>query len=300
MRLLDRFGPDLAALRGEDLLAAIRAAEGRTLLSEVVAGAPPLLASTANVELTAAFGADVICLNLLDPRQEGVLVPGLEALESPPAGIGGLARLLGRPVGCNLEPDLADVPAGLRVSAEAVAAAEASGAAFVIVTANPGRGARLADLADAVRTVRATAAGMVCFAGKMHQAGAEERLGPRVAEELVAAGAHVVLVPVPGTVPGIREADAAAMVDAARDAGALAMSTIGTSQEGADVDTIRRLALTAKRIGVDIHHIGDAGYTGVASPENTYAYGVAIRGVRHTWNRMARNVRASWHEEERP
>jgi hypothetical protein len=298
MRMLDRFGSDLAALRGDDLLAAIRAAEGRTMLSEIIAGSPPLLAGTANAELAAAFGADLLCLNLLDPRQEGVLVPGLEAVTPAPTGCDGLARLLGRPVGCNLEPDLADVPEGLRASAGAVAAAGRSGAAFVIVTANPGRGARLADLAAAVRTVRTTAPDMLCFAGKMHQAGAEERLGPTVAEELVAAGAHGVLVPVPGTVPGVREDDAAAMVDAARDAGALAMSTIGTSQEGADVDTVRRLALVAKRIGVDIHHIGDAGYTGIASPENLYAYGVAIRGVRHTWNRMARNVRASWHEEE--
>ena len=76
--------------------------------------------------------------------------------------------------------------------------------------------------------------------------------------------------------------------------GTVAMGTIGTSQEGAHEGTIRELALTAKRVGVDLHHIGDAGLTGIARPENIYAYSVAIRGVRHTWSRMGRNVRASW------
>ncbi|MBA3291371.1 MAG: hypothetical protein H0U17_07750 [Actinobacteria bacterium] len=84
------------------------------------------------------------------------------------------------------------------------------------------------------------------------------------------------------------------MTAACHDAGALAVGTIGTSQEGADIATIRSLALVAKRIGVDVHHIGDAGYTGLAIPENIYAYSLALRGRRHTWNRMARDTRASW------
>lgn len=84
------------------------------------------------------------------------------------------------------------------------------------------------------------------------------------------------------------------MAAACHAAGALAMGTIGTSQEGAEIETIRSLALAAKRAGMDIHHIGGAGYTGVAVPENVYAYSLALRGRRHTWNRMARGPRASW------
>jgi hypothetical protein len=296
-RILERYGPDLAALRGEALRAAVAAAEGRTLLAELIAGAPPVLTGTANPELAAAFGADLVCLNLVDPSDDGLLVPGLEDLTPAPEGFHGLARLLGRPVGCNLEPDLDAVPAPFRATPTQARAAAAGGAAFVLVTANPGRGATFADLHQAVATVRAAAPELLCLAGKMHQAGAEEVIGAEAGAGLVAAGAQGVLVPLPGTVPGVSEEAAAAMVRAVRSAGGLAIGAIGTSQEGADPATLRALALVAKRIGVDVHHIGDGGWSGVAPPENLYAYSVAIRGVRHTWNRMARNGRATWGKE---
>ena len=65
------------------------------------------------------------------------------------------------------------------------------------------------------------------------------------------------------------------------------MTSIGTSQEGSNSETIRNIALNAKMAGADIHHIGDTGYVGVALPENIMAYSIAIRGVRHTYHRMA-------------
>lgn len=66
-RLLNRYGPPLAGLRGGDLVAAVKSAEGRSLLAEVLAAAPPLLAGTSNAELVAFVGADLVCLNLVDP-----------------------------------------------------------------------------------------------------------------------------------------------------------------------------------------------------------------------------------------
>ncbi len=39
--------------------------------------------------------------------------------------------------------------------------------------------------------------------------------------------------------------------------------------------------------GADVHHIGDAGYSGVAIPENIMALSMAVRGRRHTWFRIA-------------
>ena len=65
------------------------------------------------------------------------------------------------------------------------------------------------------------------------------------------------------------------------------MTCIGTSQEGSDTGTIRRIVLECKMAGTDIHHIGDSGYMGMALAENIFAYSVAIRGVRHTYRRMA-------------
>ena len=45
----------------------------------------------------------------------------------------------------------------------------------------------------------------------------------------------------------------------------------------------------SKMAGIDIHHIGDSGYTGIAVPENLIAYSEAIRGRRHTLRDMARS-----------
>lgn len=42
---------------------------------------------------------------------------------------------------------------------------------------------------------------------------------------------------------------------------------------------------------MDIQHIGDAGYSGVADPENLMALSIAIRGKRHTYYRMAQSIR---------
>lgn len=293
-RLLEMFGSPFAQLHGESLRAAIDASEGRTVMAEILASAPPLLAGTSNPELVSAFGADLVCLNMVDPRSTGAVVTGLEEVDPAPAGFAGLAGLLGRPVGLNLEPELDSVPEAFRASALSARLAFEHGAAFVVITANPGRGATLADLTKAVEVVRAEAPDLLCLAGKMHRAGSDERIDESTALGLISAGAQGVLVPIPGTVPGIDESAARAMAAAAQDAGALAMGTIGTSQEGAEVATMQSLALTAKRVGIDLHHIGDAGYTGIAAPENIYAYSLALRGRRHTWNRMARSTRASW------
>jgi len=293
-RLLDQYGSGFAALTGTELTEAIGASEGRSLLAEVDSSAAPLFKDTANAEIAAAFGADLICLNHVGIGDWESLGRGLENVQPQPEGFTGLGRLLGRPVGLNLEPDIDAVPEPFRATTDNARAAAAAGASFVFITANPGRAAGLDDVVAAVQIVRNSVPELCCWAGKMHHAGAEEPLGRESVARLVAAGAHGVLVPLPGTVPGISEDRARAMVDEARSSGALAIGTIGTSQEGADDDTLRRLALTAKRIGVDVHHLGDAGLGGMASPESLYAYSIAVRGIRHTWNRMARGTRASW------
>ena len=109
-------------------------------------------------------------------------------------------------------------------------------------------------------------------------------------DEFIEAGADIILLPAPGTVPGITMEYVRALIAHAHGRGALAITAIGTSQEGADTDTIRRIALMCKMAGTDIHHIGDTGYPGMALPENIMTYSVAVRGVRHTYHRMAVSV----------
>lgn len=68
------------------------------------------------------------------------------------------------------------------------------------------------------------------------------------------------------------------------------MTAIGTLQEGTDVQTIRQSALMSKKAGAELHHIDDTDYLGITLPENIFAYSVTIRGVRHTYTRIARSI----------
>lgn len=72
--------------------------------------------------------------------------------------------------------------------------------------------------------------------------------------------------------------------------GKLTLTAIGTSQEGADTDTIKEIALMCKMTGTDLHHLGDAGYGGMALPENILEYGKVICRICHTYHRMSVSV----------
>ena len=149
----------------------------------------------------------------------------------------------------------------------------------ITVTFAPTMGQTVVDLA------RDVLPGVPVFAGKMHGSGGRGLVGAGEVSRL-AASSDAVLLPAPGTVPGSRESVVAELVGAAHEAGALAVATVGTSQEGSDAETVRELALAAKRAGADVLHLGDA-YRGVAEPMNVLAASLAIRGRRHAYRRMA-------------
>jgi hypothetical protein len=212
--------------------------------------------------------------------------------------------LTGRPIGVNLEPvdpnakqleNLDSLPKGRMATEESLLEAKRLGFDFVCLTGNPKTGVTNDEIIRAIETARAVFGeeGLI-VAGKMHAAGVAGETGASiVSEEVVArfirAGADVVLMPAPGTVPGATLEKTEQLVRVAHEHGALVMLTIGTSQEGADEDTIRQIALMSKMAGADLYHIGDAGYHGIAIPENIMTYSIAIRGKRHTYIRMARS-----------
>ncbi|GAA0403660.1 hypothetical protein GCM10009530_64590 [Microbispora corallina] len=303
-RLLDTTARELAGYGRAEMLAAIRGSEGRTVAAEVMAPVMAAVYDVSNPELAAGMGADIVVLNLLDVRE-----PVVFAVDAAPKDVvREVKRLTGRIVAVNLEPVDPEAPrvtdddfgpgekAGRLATPENIAALAALGADAVVLTGNPGMGVTNASLTRAVAAARDAAGDdLIVMAGKMHAAGSATEAGAGIVdaaavEGFVAAGADVVLVPAPGTVPGCHEAQVREWVAAAHAAGALTMTTIGTSQEGADADTIRRLALMAKMTGTDIHHLGDCGYFGITVPENILAYSVAIRGRRHAYRRMAMSL----------
>lgn len=288
-RILDLDRGQLAALRGAELTAAVAAAEGRTIVAEVFAERAVLMwdpqgRGVHNMELMAAFGADIVVLNMIDRVWDGERFhfPGVGSFTT----LAELAAYIGRPIGVNLEPG--DVPETRQAKPEHAKRLIDAGAAMVCLTANPSTDGSYDGLARVTSELRTSLGDDVAlWSGKMHHAGHRERVTTKRLTRLVDAGADGVIIPLPGTVPGVTKELATEAVAAVQDAGAVVMGAIGTSQEGAHTTVVPQLALNAKEIGVDAHHIGDCFLPGMGDPELLYAYSVAIRGRRHTWTRMA-------------
>lgn len=301
-RLIDTTARELTSYNKAELLTAISESEGRTLAAETIGTVTPMLVNITNAEFAASLGADLIMLNIFDVNNP--IIQGLPQT-SPEDTIREVKRLTGRMVAINLEPAVIrdereesvwNLTTGRQATVENARKAADMGVDMIVLTGNPGVGVDNEAIIQALsRLKEAVGDRVILTAGKMHASGIISEAGEKIltekdVEAFVDAGADVILLPAPGTVPGITMEYAGNLIRKAHEKGALAMTTIGTSQEGADEATIRQIALMCKMAGADIHHIGDSGYMGMALPENITAYSVAIRGKRHTYRRMAMSL----------
>lgn len=294
-RFLSAEASEILAMSASELKQSIKASEGRIILSENVAPREPYIAECTNAEMARAFGADLILLN------------GLDVFEPVVAGLGQgkgnvverLHRLVGRPIGVNLEPvdstaDMMDetlvISKGRQAHLESIQEIERLGFDFVCFTGNPGTGVTNSAIIDTVKLAKKEFSGLI-IAGKMHAAGVDEPVADlEVVKALIDAGADIILAPSVGSVPGFQASDLTEMVKVAHRHGALVMTAIGTSQESSEPETVRYMALQNKICGVDIQHIGDAGYGGLAPVENIFTMSKAIRGQRHTLAMIGRSI----------
>ena len=301
-RLIDTTAKELTSYNKAELLTAISESEGRTLAAETIGTVTPMLVNITNAEFVASLGADLIMLNIFDVNNP--IIQGLPQT-LPEDTIREVKRLTGRMVAINLEPAVIrdeheesvwNLTTGRQATVENARKAADMGVDMIVLTGNPGVGVDNEAIIQALsRLKEAVGDRVILTAGKMHASGIISEAGEKIltekdVEAFVDAGADVILLPAPGTVPGITMEYAGKLIRKAHEKGALAMTTIGTSQEGADEATIRQIALMCKMAGADIHHIGDSGYMGMALPENITAYSVAIRGKRHTYRRMAMSL----------
>ena len=301
-RLIDTTARELTSYNKAELLTAISESEGRTLAAETIGTVTPMLVNITNAEFAASLGADLIMLNIFDVNDP--IIQGLPQT-SPEDTIREVKCLTGRMVAINLEPAVIkdgqeesvwNLTTGRQATVENARKAADMGVDMIVLTGNPGVGVDNEAIIQALsRLKEAVGDRVILTAGKMHASGIISEAGEKILTEkdvevFVDAGADVILLPAPGTVPGITMEYAGKLIRKAHEKGALAMTTIGTSQEGADEATIRQIALMCKMAGADIHHIGDSGYMGMALPENITAYSVAIRGKRHTYRRMAMSL----------
>lgn len=293
-RLLNCYASDFRAMTAQDLKQSILASEGRTILSENICSRDPQAMDVTNSEVARALGADIILLNALDLQHP--YIGGLPETDEP---IKTLKTLVGRPVGVNLEPvddhaemaeEVIDISPGRQANETTLKKANDMGFDFICLTGNPGTGVTNKAIADTVALAKKTFNGLI-IAGKMHGAGVSESvLNMDAINQFIDAGADIILLPAVGTIPGITQEDMVEAVRTIKSKGPLVMSAIGTSQESADVDTVRDIALMNKIAGVDIQHIGDSGYGGLAPYENILAMSNTIRGARHTLRMISGSI----------
>lgn len=304
-RILDCSASDFSAMSSRELLASIAESEGRTIACETIGSIMPMLGDITNAEFSAAMGADILLLNMFDVEKPVLF--GLPKCR-PQDTIRKLKELTGRPVGINLEPvkqvlssedpeeNMWAMTSGRKATLENAKKAADMGVNMILLTGNPGIGVTNEAIEQTLKLFRRELGDRVILAaGKMHASGilsegAEKIITKADIRSFAAAGADIILLPAPGTVPGLTMESVRELVSYAHSLNCLTITAIGTSQEGADVATIRQIALMCKMTGTDIHHLGDSGYGGMALPENIQAYSVAIRGIRHTYRRMARSV----------
>lgn len=252
---------------------AIGASEGRVIMAEIAANTAPLYGEVTNGELLCAFGADLLLVKGMDCHSQKI--QGCDNLHH-------FKQLTGRLVGVSLEVLAEDTPDNPRAW-DPVNLSLVANADFYCLTAYDKPGVTVDRVRDALSQLRGLTDKLVLMA-KFYSAGlacAEEYAA------YIAAGADGVIVPAPSSCRGASEAQVAAILGAIQAAGGLAVTTISSSQEGADEETVRQIALASKRCGADIYNFGDAGVAGMADPLAVYTLSMAVRGRRHTWVRMA-------------
>ncbi len=304
-RILDCQASDFSQMTRQELLDAMAGSEGRTIACETIGAMMPMLGDITNAEFAAAMGADLLLLNMFD-----VWNPTIKALPKtqPEDVVRKLKELTGRPIGINLEPveqvlssedpeeNMWAMTSGRKATLENARRAADLGVNFIVLTGNPGVGVTNTAIVQTLALYKKELGDrLILAAGKMHASGiltegAEKIITREDVSAFAQAGADIILLPAPGTVPGLTMEYIRDLVSYAHSLGCLTITAIGTSQEGADVATIRQIALMCKMTGTDIHHLGDAGYGGMALPENIQAYSIAVRGIRHTYRRMAGSV----------
>lgn len=293
-RFISSNASEILSMTAPELKQSIKASEGRVILSENVAFKESYIGDVTNAEIARSFGADLILLNGIDIFQP--FVAGLDAKED---FVQELHRLVGRPIGINLEPvdsqaqmagERLIINEGRQASLATIQRAEELGVDFICLTGNPGTGVTNQAIIDTIRVVKENFSGLL-IAGKMHASGVDEPVADLEAiAQFIEAGVDIVLAPAVGSVPGFDEQDLKQIVRLAHQKGALVMSAIGTSQESADEDTVKQMAIRNKICGVDIQHIGDSGYGCLAPVENIFAMSKALRGQRHTISMISRSI----------
>ncbi|WP_195264604.1 hypothetical protein [Clostridium sp. 1001275B_160808_H3] len=310
-RIFELTTSDIESLNKNTLKEIIKTSEGRTVMSETIISYTPFIREVSNLELAASFGADMITLNTFNFEKPFIF--GIDGGTNLLSSIDNLAKigdqikdnlnnkdyiknikkLVGRMIGVNLEPvpEGSTYERGYTLNRENLEKVKEYGFDYIVLTGNPNTGVTEKTICEGIKLAKEVLGdSTLIIAGKMHGAGSGNIYDENAIKGFIDCGADVVLIPAPGTVPGYDLDLAKKIISLIHENDALAMTTIGTSQEGSSKSIIEQIALNSKMAGADIQHIGDCGTFGIALPENIMALSVTIRGIRHTYRRMAQSI----------
>ena len=299
-RIFELTTSDIEGLNKNALKEIIKTSEGRTVMSETIVSYTPFIREVSNLELAASFGADMITLNTfnfekpfifgIDGGTNLLSIDNLDKIGDQIKDnlnnkdyIKNIKKLIGRMIGVNLEPvpEGSTYERGYTLNKENLEKVKEYGFDYIVLTGNPNTGVTEKTICEGIKLAKEILGdSTLIIAGKMHGAGSGNIYDENAIKSFIDCGADVVLIPAPGTVPGYDLELAKKIINLIHENDALAMTTIGTSQEGASKSIIEQIALNSKMAGADIQHIGDCGTFGIALPENIMALSVTIRGIR--------------------
>jgi len=326
-RLLNCSPKEMLTLKGEDLKDAIRMSEGRTVTALARSRGNNYLQYVTNAEVCAGFGADIVYMDTYNPENPMFVgLPSKNPVDDEPfrdvqlqIGKGWTAKeireMIGRPIGTTLElappayggknvdTGFADVKDGIVAGSHQkdwnsfdLCIEQGFDILFLCGWCEPSK------LVEIVKEARNRAGNRIVLeAGVPHGPGLiyaqnepfnlRELMTVDLAAALCDAGADIVDIPAAGSLPGFTTDYVGKLIDTIHRGGAIANVGIHNSQEGTDVQTIRRIAIDNKILGADMYMLGDAGVNeNMGLPEVINALCIAVKGHRHTYRRMSESV----------
>lgn len=269
----------------EVLKQAIEASEGRVIMSQTAVESECLISNVSNAEMLSSFGSDMVLLKVIDV--EHPKVAGIESNEP----VKTLKKLCGRLIGVNLEvvgENHLQYESGTTLSETTIQKAVTLQPDFLCLTAYRNRAGNTSEaVLEAIALVRKYWDGLLIL---NKYANAKELKEEKEWEAYVARGADVLTLPMPGSVSGVYVENLAPIAQRIKEAGALVSMSVATSQEGSDVETIKRMGIEAKQAGADLYDFGDANTNGIPALENVLALSIAVRGKRHTYFRIGSSI----------
>lgn len=270
----------------EELKEAILASEGRVIMAQTAVTNECLIGQVSNAELLASCASDMILLKVIDVEQPKIA--GIQDCENPVAEV---KKLTGRLVGINLEVvgvNQLQYENGTTLSEQTIKKAVALHPDYLCLTSYRNRvGNSSESVLEAIKLVRHYWKGLLIV---NKYANALELTKEQCWEAYIEAGGDVITLPMPGSVAGVYVQFLAPIAQRIKAAGGLVSMSVATSQEGSDVETIKRMGIEAKQAGADLYDFGDANTNGLPALENILALSIAIRGKRHTYFRIGSSI----------